>query len=114
VNQLVHTPRSQSGPDSINHRHARIDIADELGLALTGVRALLEQNDLGLLQSKMQRPRSDQTMFFNLCKCHFYACDGHEHGYLPFQIQASSLQAFLFVRGLRGLFLLYDGCVPFC
>lgn len=49
VDQLVHAARAKSGAHGVNDGHAGVDVADELGLSLTGVSALFEQDDLGLL-----------------------------------------------------------------
>ena len=48
MNQLVHPARAQRGPHHVDHRLARVDVADELRLALRGVGALLEQDNLRL------------------------------------------------------------------
>lgn len=49
VDQLVHAAWTEGGAYGVDDSHAGVDVADELGLALTGVRALFEQDDLGLL-----------------------------------------------------------------
>lgn len=50
VHELVHAAGAQGGAHSVHHRHAGVDVADQLRLALAGVRALPQQDDLGLLQ----------------------------------------------------------------
>ena len=40
----------QGGADGVHDRHARVDVGDQLTLALRRVRALAEQHDLGLLR----------------------------------------------------------------
>ena len=49
VYKLVHASRPEGGPDCIHKRHAGVDVADELCLALAGVCAILEEDNLGLL-----------------------------------------------------------------
>lgn len=49
MDELVHSPWPEGGADGVNHCHAGVDVADQLGLPLAGVRALLEQDNLGLL-----------------------------------------------------------------
>ena len=48
--ELVHAAGSKRGAHHVCHCYAGIDVADQLRLALAGVRALLEQDDGGLLQ----------------------------------------------------------------
>ena len=55
MHQLVHAPRTQSGPDSVHNGHAGIYVADELRRSLACVCALSQQYDLGLLQYKESR-----------------------------------------------------------
>ncbi len=49
VYQLVHAAGAQGGAYCVRQRHARIDVADQLRLALAGVRPLLQEDDLRLL-----------------------------------------------------------------
>lgn len=51
VNKLVHTTGSQCCAHSVHDSHTRINVADQLRLALRGIRALFEQDNLWLLQS---------------------------------------------------------------
>lgn len=44
-NKLVHAPRSQGGTHSFRNNLAGIDVADELGDPLWGVRPLLQQDN---------------------------------------------------------------------
>lgn len=44
-NELVHAPRSQGGAHSFRNNLAGIDVADELGDPLRGVRPLLQQDN---------------------------------------------------------------------
>ena len=46
VHELVHTAGAQGGADNVRNRSARVDVADELRLALGGVGPLLQQDDL--------------------------------------------------------------------
>lgn len=48
VNKLVHSTRSQGGPDSLRNRHAGVDVRHDLALSLACVGALSQENDLGL------------------------------------------------------------------
>ena len=48
--QFVHPARPEGGAHSIHHRHACVDVADQLWLALARVRALPQQDDLWLLR----------------------------------------------------------------
>ena len=50
VDELVHAAWAQRGPHSIHQRHAGVDVADQLRLALAGVGAVLQQDDLRLLR----------------------------------------------------------------
>ena len=50
MHELVHASGAERGPHHVGHRRAGIDVGDELRLSLAGVRALLQQDDLGLLQ----------------------------------------------------------------
>ena len=50
VHELVHAPGPQGGAHDISNGNAGVDVADQLGLALAGVRALPQQDDLRLLQ----------------------------------------------------------------
>ncbi len=52
MDELVHAARAQGGAHGIHHRTAGIDVADQLSLALAGVCAVFQQDDLGLLQGK--------------------------------------------------------------
>ena len=40
----------QGGADGVHHRHARVDVGNQLAFALAGVRALAQEHDLGLLR----------------------------------------------------------------
>ena len=42
----------QGGSDGVHHRHARVDVGNQLALALAGVRALAQEHDLGLLEGR--------------------------------------------------------------
>lgn len=44
-NELVHPTRTQSGSNGTYHHLAGIDVADDLGLPLRGICALLEQDN---------------------------------------------------------------------
>ena len=48
-NELVHAAGTERGPHGIDDGLAGIDVTDELGLALGGVSALLQQNNLWTL-----------------------------------------------------------------
>ena len=48
VDELVHAARAQGGAHDIGHGRARVDVGNQLRLALRGVGTLLEQNDRGL------------------------------------------------------------------
>ena len=50
MHELVHAAGPQRGAHGVHDRHAGVDVADQLRLALAGVRALPQQDDLGLLQ----------------------------------------------------------------
>lgn len=62
ADEFVHATGPQSCPHSIDDCHAGIDVADQLGFALTGVCALLEQDDLGLLQVAEQHQDMSHTV----------------------------------------------------
>ena len=49
MDQLVHAARPERRPDDVGERGAGVDVGDELGLALGGVRAFPQEDDLGLL-----------------------------------------------------------------
>jgi hypothetical protein len=42
----------QGGADGVHHRHARVDVGNQLALALARVRALAQEHDLGLLEGR--------------------------------------------------------------
>ena len=42
----------QGGADGVHHRHARVDVGNQLAFALAGVRALAQEHDLGLLEGE--------------------------------------------------------------
>ena len=46
--QLVHAARAQSGANGVSNGLAGVDVADQLALALTGVSALAQEDDLRL------------------------------------------------------------------
>ena len=48
VDQLVHAARAEGSAHDVHHGLARVDVADQLPLALRCVRPFLEQNDLRL------------------------------------------------------------------
>jgi hypothetical protein len=50
VHQLVHSPRPKRRANHVGDGHAGVDVADQLRLALAGVRTLPQQDDLGLLR----------------------------------------------------------------
>lgn len=52
----------QGGSDGVHHRHARVDVGNQLALALAGVRALAQEHDLGLLEGRGRgrQPRKAQ------------------------------------------------------
>jgi hypothetical protein len=53
VNQyLVHAAWPEGAAHAVDNRATSIDVADQLRLALRGVGALPEQDDLGLLHSR--------------------------------------------------------------
>jgi hypothetical protein len=54
MNEFVHAPGPKRGAHSVCESHASVDIADKLWCALAGVCSLFQQDDLGLLQAKMQ------------------------------------------------------------
>lgn len=49
VYQLVHAPWTKRSSDGVHNSHAGVDVADQLRLALTGVRSVSQQDDLWLL-----------------------------------------------------------------
>lgn len=49
VDELVHPPWPEGGPYDIDDSQTGIDVTDQLGLALGGIRPLLQQNNLRLL-----------------------------------------------------------------
>ena len=52
----------QGGADGVHHRHARVDVGNQLAFALAGVRALAQEHDLGLLRGtgRGRQPRKAQ------------------------------------------------------
>ena len=52
----------QGGADGVHHRHARVDVGNQLAFALAGVRALAQKHDLGLLREEGEgrQPRKAQ------------------------------------------------------
>ena len=50
MHELVHSSWPEGGANYISNGNAGIDIADQLGLSLTGVCAFFKKDDLGLLQ----------------------------------------------------------------
>lgn len=54
MNEFVHAPGPKRGAHSVCQSHASVDIADKLWCALASVCSLFQQDDLGLLQAKMQ------------------------------------------------------------
>jgi hypothetical protein len=52
----------QGGSDGVHHRHARVDVGNQLALALARVRALAQEHDLGLLEGRGRgrQPRKAQ------------------------------------------------------
>ena len=52
----------QGGADGVHHRHARIDVGNQLAFALAGVRALAQEHDVGLLRGtgRGRQPRKAQ------------------------------------------------------
>jgi len=51
VDELVHAAWAQRGAHGVDHGHACVDVADQLRLALAGVCALPQQDDLRLLRT---------------------------------------------------------------
>jgi len=50
VDELVHASWTKGGADDISDGTTGVDVADELGLSLAGIRAFFEKDDLGLLR----------------------------------------------------------------
>lgn len=51
MHQLIHSTGAQGCAYCVDHGVARVDVADQLRLALAGISPLLEENDLGLLHA---------------------------------------------------------------
>ena len=56
VYELVHAAWAQRGAHGVDHSHACVDVADQLRLALAGVCALPQQDDLRLLRTTQHSP----------------------------------------------------------
>jgi hypothetical protein len=61
VDKLVHAARAERRAHGLHDGLTRIDVADQLRLALTGVRALLEQDNLRLLLVRRATRSSQST-----------------------------------------------------